>query len=212
MPRKKSGERSVKRDKKTSQLLERGDTPPADETVDPGVDSPSEITSKGGPANDASYSLNRGEGYSTLGGGVYPDEGAPEDAPRQGDWARHSTGGTSGARGREGMAQSEAGTWGADQSRRERRQEQRGGAAAGGGGAGGPRVRRKTDDSLAREIHEILTADPELDATDVEVVVEGGAVTLSGEVEHPDAKLLAEELTESVSGVRLVHNRLVVRR
>jgi osmotically-inducible protein OsmY len=85
-----------------------------------------------------------------------------------------------------------------------------------GGGApqGAPRppVRRKTDDSLAREIHEILTTDPELDAADIEVVVEGGAVTLSGEVEHPDAKLLAEELTESVAGVRLVHNRLLVRR
>ncbi|HEY7612456.1 MAG TPA: BON domain-containing protein [Gemmatimonadales bacterium] len=79
-------------------------------------------------------------------------------------------------------------------------------------GAPRPAVRRKTDDSLAREIHEILTTDPELDAADVEVVVEGGSVTLSGEVEHPDAKLLAEELTESVSGVRLVHNRLVVRR
>jgi osmotically-inducible protein OsmY len=208
MPRKKNGARSVKRDKKTSQLLERGETPRADEQLDPGVDSPSEITSKGGPANDASYSLNRGEGYSTLGGGVYPDEGAPEDAPRQRDWARHSTGGTSGARGREGMAQSEGGTWGEDQSRRERREEQ--GRAASGGG--GPRVRRKTDDSLAREIHEILTTDPELDATDIEVVVEGGAVTLSGEVAHPDAKLLAEELTESVAGVRLVHNHLVVRR
>jgi osmotically-inducible protein OsmY len=143
-----------------------------------------------------------------LGGGVYPDEGAPEDAPRQRDWARHSTGGTSGARGREGAAQSEPGTWGEEQSRRERREEQRGGSA----GAGAPRPRRKSDDSLASEIHEILTSDPELDATDVEVVVEGGAVTLSGEVEHPDAKLLAEELTESVSGVRLVHNRLVVRR
>lgn len=82
----------------------------------------------------------------------------------------------------------------------------------GTGGLGSARPRRKPDDSLAREIHEILTADPELDATDIEVVVEGGAVTLSGEVEHPDAKLLAEELTESVSGVRLVHNRLVVRR
>ena len=208
MPRKKNGERTVKRDKKTSQLLERGETPPADEPPDREVDSPSDITSEGGPANDASYSLNRGEGYSTLGGGVYPDEGAPEDTPRHGDWARHSTGGTSGARGREGMAQSEPGTWGDDQSRRERREEQRGGS----GGGGAPRPRRKTDESLAREIHEILTADPELDATDIEVVVEGGAVTLSGDVEHPDAKLLAEELTESVSGVRLVHNRLVVRR
>jgi osmotically-inducible protein OsmY len=207
MPRKKNGARRVKRDKKTSQLLERGESPRADESVDPEVDSPSEITSEGGPASDASYDLNRGEGYSTLGGGVYPDEGAREDAPRQREWARHSTGGTSGARGREGMAQSEPGTWGADQSRRERGEEQRGAASG-----GGRRPRRKSDDSLAQEIHEILTTDPELDATDIEVVVEGGAVTLSGEVEHPDAKLLAEELTESVAGVRLVHNRLVVRR
>jgi osmotically-inducible protein OsmY len=98
----------------------------------------------------------------------------------------------------------QAGAW----TGQERRQEPRDGIA----GEGGARLRRKTDDSLAQEIHEILTSDPELDATDVEVVVEGGAVTLSGEVEHPDAKLLAEELTESVAGVRLVHNRLVVRR
>lgn len=81
-----------------------------------------------------------------------------------------------------------------------------------GGITGGPPLRRKTDDTLASEIHEILTTDPELDVHVIEVVVEGGAVTLSGEVEHPDAKLLAEELTESVAGVRLVHNRLVVRR
>lgn len=98
----------------------------------------------------------------------------------------------------------EAGAW----TGQERRAEPR----VGGAGGGGPRLRRKTDDSLAQEIHEILISDPELDSTDIEVVVEGGAVTLSGEVEHPDAKLLAEELTESVSGVRLVHNRLVVRR
>ena len=98
----------------------------------------------------------------------------------------------------------QAGAW----TGQERHQEPRDGIA----GEGGARLRRKPDDSLAQEIHEILIADPELDATDVEVVVEGGAVTLSGEVEHPDAKFLAEELTESVAGVRLVHNRLVVRR
>jgi osmotically-inducible protein OsmY len=90
--------------------------------------------------------------------------------------------------------------------------QKKGGGDGSSGAAAGPRVRRKPDDSLAREIHEILTTDPELDAADIEVVVEGGAVTLSGEVQHPDAKLLAEELTETISGVRLVHNRLVVRR
>ena len=207
MTRKKSGGRSVKRDKKTSQLLERGETPRPEERLDPAVESPGESAAEGGPANDASYSLNRGEGYGTLGGGVYREEGAPEDAPRHGDWARHSTGGTSGARGQEGLAPPGEGTWGDAQYRRERAEEQ--GRTA---GTQGQRARRKPDETLAREIHEILTTDPELDAADIEVVVEGGAVTLSGDVEHPDAKLLAEELTESVAGVRLVHNRLVVRR
>lgn len=106
---------------------------------------------------------------------------------------------------REGYGTVGGGAW----DGRERREAQRSGGDTGGGV---PRARRKTDDSLAREIHEILTSDPELDAAEIEVEVEGGAVTLSGEVDHPDAKLLAEELTESVAGVRLVHNRLVVRR
>ena len=71
---------------------------------------------------------------------------------------------------------------------------------------------RRPDESLAREIHEILTKDPELYATDIEVEVEGGAVTLTGTVHSTDAKLLAEELVESLPGVRHVHNRLTAGR
>jgi BON domain len=72
--------------------------------------------------------------------------------------------------------------------------------------------RRRPDDALSRELHEILTKDPELDATEIEVQVEGGAVTLSGTVDSSDARLLAEELVESVTGVREVHNNLKVAR
>ena len=72
--------------------------------------------------------------------------------------------------------------------------------------------RRRPDETLAGELREILTKDPELDATEIEVQVEGGAVTLSGIVDSSDAKLLAEELTESFPGVREVHNRLVIER
>jgi hypothetical protein len=217
--------RIIKRDDDSSQLLERGEGPTADEQVDPGVESPSEITNEGGPASEASERFDtragRGRnspnprsggtggeaGYSTLGGGVYPDEGSSDDAPRHGDWQRHSSGGTSGARGQEGMGHPGEQTWGEDQFRAERRQER-------GESPGGRRqhVRRRPDDSLAREIHEVLTNDPELDATEIEVQVEGGAVTLSGTVDSSDAKLLAEELTESFPGVREVHNRLVIER
>jgi osmotically-inducible protein OsmY len=131
-----------------------------------------------------------------LGGGVYPDEGAPEDAPGYGDWQRHSSRATSGARGQEGLGFPGDRTWGEEQYSEDRQQA---------------RVRRP-DESLAREIHEILTKDPELDATDIEVEVVGGAVTLTGAVHSIDAKLLAEELVELLPGVRHVHNRLTAER
>jgi osmotically-inducible protein OsmY len=76
--------------------------------------------------------------------------------------------------------------------------------------ATGPLGRRRSDDALAAEIHEILTNDPELDTTDIEIEVAGGAVTLTGTVDSGDARMLAEELVESLTGVREVHNRLRV--
>ena len=80
-------------------------------------------------------------------------------------------------------------------------------------GAGpGARSFRRSDEVLASEIHEILSKDPELDATEIEVDVEGGAVMLTGTVDSSDAKLLAEELVESVAGVREIHNHLKVSR
>jgi osmotically-inducible protein OsmY len=72
--------------------------------------------------------------------------------------------------------------------------------------------RRRPDEALTRELQEILTQDPELDASEIDVEVEGGAVTLRGTVDSGDAKLLAEELVESVTGVREVHNQLRVAR
>jgi BON domain len=214
--------RTIKRDDDSTQLLERGEGPGADEVLDPSVESPSEITTEGGPGTDAAYPTggprspgrtppnqrggrSGGEGgYSTLGGGTYPDEGSPEDAPRHGDWKRHTSGGSSGARGQEGLSFPGERTWGEDQYRTERKEQAQ--PARAGRGA------RRPDETLAGEIHEILTNDPELDSTDIEVEVVGGAVTLMGTVNSSDAKLLAEELTESVTGVREVHNRLRVAR
>jgi hypothetical protein len=172
--------RSIKRNSDTTQLLERGEGATAEEQVDPGVDA--EVS---------------------LGGGVNPDAGSPEDAPRYGDWGRHSTGSTSGARGREGLGFPGERTWGEAQYSAERREEQ-------GRSRPAPRSARRSDDRLADDIRDILTNDPELDARDIEVEVEGGAVTLSGAVADSDAKLLAEELVETLPGVREIHNRLRV--
>jgi osmotically-inducible protein OsmY len=69
---------------------------------------------------------------------------------------------------------------------------------------------RRSDDSIQEEIRQSFTEHPDLDASEVEVIVEGGEVTLTGSVEDRDARWLAEDLVESVLGVSLVHNRLRV--
>ncbi len=60
-------------------------------------------------------------GAATIGGGVYEDQGETEDAPRYGDWTRHSTGATSGARGHEGEDFPGENTFGESQADDERR-------------------------------------------------------------------------------------------
>jgi hypothetical protein len=82
-----------------------------------------------------------------------------------------------------------------------------------GGFAGvGPRTYRRSDDRIREDINEELTADPRLDASDIEVTVTDCEVTLSGEVERRADKRIAEELAESVPGVTEVNNKLKARR
>src|SRR3954471_962773 len=53
-PRPGTSRRVIKREEDSTQLLERGEGPTAEEQIDASVDSPSEITNEGGPATDAS--------------------------------------------------------------------------------------------------------------------------------------------------------------
>jgi hypothetical protein len=53
---------------------------------------------------------------------------------------------------------------------------------------------------------------PAIDASEIEVTVTGGEVTLAGTVSDRRAKRLAEDVVEDVSGVKEVHNRLRVNR
>jgi osmotically-inducible protein OsmY len=76
----------------------------------------------------------------------------------------------------------------------------------------GPRPHRRTDDKIRDDILELLTNNADLDASEVELHVEGGEVTLTGTVESRDARWLTEDLVSSVSGVREVFNRLKVAR
>ena len=74
----------------------------------------------------------------------------------------------------------------------------------------GPRGYTRSDDRIREDICERMCDNAELDASDIEIVVVGGEVTLTGSVHERRDKRLAEDLSESVSGVHEVHNQLRV--
>jgi osmotically-inducible protein OsmY len=74
----------------------------------------------------------------------------------------------------------------------------------------GPRGYRRTDERIWEDVCDRLTDDAHVDATDVEVRVEDGEVTLNGTVRSRPEKHHAEDIIESVPGVRDVHNHLHV--
>ena len=76
----------------------------------------------------------------------------------------------------------------------------------------GPKGYRRSDERIREDINDLLTADPHIDASDVEVRVASGVVTLSGIIEDRAAKRYAEDLAERVVGVDDVNNHLTVRR
>ncbi len=74
----------------------------------------------------------------------------------------------------------------------------------------GPRGWQRPDERIREDVNQRLTDHPFLDASDVEVQVQQCEVTLTGTVEDRQAKRLAEEVVETVSGVKEVHNQLRV--
>ena len=84
------------------------------------------------------------------------------------------------------------------------------GSSRGGQAGRGPKGYQRSDERIREEISDRLMADDDLDASDIEVAVKGGEVTLTGMVEDRSAKRLAELIAESVMGVEDVMNGLRV--
>lgn len=76
----------------------------------------------------------------------------------------------------------------------------------------GPRNYRRSDDRIIEEIHEILTYSPQIDASNIEVRVTQGDVTVLGSVDDRYTKRLVEDLIHDVPGVRDLQNRLRIER
>ena len=75
----------------------------------------------------------------------------------------------------------------------------------------GPRGYKRSDQRILEEVCDRLTDDPRIDASDIEVNVKSGEVTLAGSVRTREEKRYAEELVERLSGVREVNNHLKVK-
>lgn len=74
----------------------------------------------------------------------------------------------------------------------------------------GPRGYTRSDERIKEDINERLTDHYALDATDIDIQVNGGEIVLSGSVQSRYEKRLAEDVVEAVSGVKHVENRLRV--
>jgi len=75
----------------------------------------------------------------------------------------------------------------------------------------GPRGYSRSDERVREDVSDRLTDDAYIDASDIEVAVSGGEVTLTGMVPDRNTKRRAEDVAESVSGVSHVQNNLRVR-
>lgn len=76
----------------------------------------------------------------------------------------------------------------------------------------GPKNYQRSDERIREDVCERLYRDDRVDASDLEVTVEGGVVTMSGSVQDREMKRRAEDLAESCGGVRDVQNQIRVAR
>lgn len=71
---------------------------------------------------------------------------------------------------------------------------------------------KRSDERIQDDVSRLLTEHGQIDASNVEVAAHDGEVTLSGTVDSRFAKRTAEDIAESVPGVKDVHNRLTIQR
>jgi hypothetical protein len=76
----------------------------------------------------------------------------------------------------------------------------------------GPKGYVRSDERIREDVCDRLSEDDEVDASDITVQVKGGEVTLEGTVPDRHSKHRAEDIADSVNGVRDVTNRLRARK
>ncbi|HEV8495313.1 MAG TPA: BON domain-containing protein [Gemmatimonadaceae bacterium] len=75
----------------------------------------------------------------------------------------------------------------------------------------GPKGYRRSDERIREDVSDRLMSHPDVDASEIEVHVANGVVTLEGVIENRHQKRIAEFLAEDVLGVSDVENHVKVR-
>ncbi|MEJ5023015.1 BON domain-containing protein [Ochrobactrum vermis] len=75
----------------------------------------------------------------------------------------------------------------------------------------GPKGYTRSDDRIKEDVSDALMEDSELDASDIEVSVKKGEVTLQGQVSNRQEKRRAEDCVEACAGVTDVQNNIRIR-
>jgi osmotically-inducible protein OsmY len=101
---------------------------------------------------------------------------------------------------------SERERWTSDSEREARMR----GQGIGGHRGKGPRNFTRSDERIRETVSEALSDDDRIDATNIEVKVSNGEVTLTGTVDERRIKRLAEDVVEGVPGVKDVQNQIRV--
>lgn len=172
-----------------------------------------------------SYDTDYGRTTSRFYGRSGYEYGRDDYDPRVGERGEYGGAGYGGRRDERGNERGERGWWdrtadqllswfGDEDAERRRRLDQlREGRGYGQGKfrGRGPKNYRRSDERIAEEVGDRMTENDWLDASDIDVAVNNGEVTLGGSVDSRYAKRLAEDIAESVSGVTNVQNNLRVR-
>ena len=74
----------------------------------------------------------------------------------------------------------------------------------------GPKFYRRPDERIKDDVCHALTEDDQVDASEIEVKVEGGFVTLSGTVYDRQMKRFAEACIDHIPGIHDIQNNLLV--
>jgi len=174
----------------------------------------------GGPYPGGTYGGGQYSGGSQYGGsqygagqygggqpGVGGQVGGPSGSYGEGQMSGYGGGSFAGPSSSYGTgwsgSQSSRGSWGSSSGTSSRRGRHTG---------RGPKGYQRSDERIKEEVCDCLTDDSDIDASNLEVEVSSGQVSLTGTVDSREAKWRIESLCDQISGVKDVQNSLRVQR